>query len=86
MEIFTYQDLKKFVNELNKEQLTMPVRWWGDETGGEIAKAIILKEDYVNESGEGVEPISAYANDPEYDVDELEVVLKKGTPIILDNV
>ena len=63
----SWQDLKDFANELNDEQLTMPVRWWGNERGGEMGRAHILKEDYVNESGDGCEPISAYEDEPDYE-------------------
>tara|TARA_B100000378_G_scaffold203508_1_gene166882 strand:+ start:1332 stop:1592 length:261 start_codon:yes stop_codon:yes gene_type:complete len=86
MEIKSWADLKAFANQLNEDQLTKPVRWWGDEKGGEIAFAKTLEEDYVNETGDGVEPISSYKDDPDYQDFEIEVVFEKGYPILIDKI
>ena len=84
MKIETWADLKEFANSLSDEQLDNPVIWWGDERGGKFSSADTLKEDYVNESGEGVEPIYLYKGDEDFE--NIQVVLKKGTPILQDDI
>ena len=58
-----------------------------EEDCTEIADVWILEEDYVNPSGDGIEPVSAYQNDPYTSEEELEdileeVVFKKGTVLL----
>lgn len=73
-----WQDVKEFVNSLNEEQLQQPMRYWGEEKAGGIFAISILQEDFINPSGECVEPSSTY----EFDEDE-PIVYPKGT-ILLD--
>jgi hypothetical protein len=80
-EKFTYQNLKDFVEKLTPEQLQMEVVIWGESTGGTIDFADVLQEDYVNESGEGLEPISVYKDDE--DGRELIVAFPAGTPVLM---
>jgi hypothetical protein len=60
---YTYRELKEVLNSLNDEQLNGEVMWAGDGRGGKIGGAWIV-EDQINPSGDGMEPVSAYDNDP----------------------
>jgi hypothetical protein len=67
----TWADMKAFVNELNDEQLTQPVKIWGEGYSKDAEFVEIIQEDMINPTGDGCEPVSVYTNDPEY-VDILE--------------
>jgi hypothetical protein len=84
MKKFTYRDMLSAMSTFTDEQLDMEVRWSGDESGGELSGFWIVEEDQINPSGDGMEPVSVYANDPDVDVDAEEIVCKKGTPILLE--
>jgi len=79
MEKFTWADIKEFANKLDEQQLSEPVRWWGEEEGGEIINAVTLEEDYV-QTDECMEPVSV--QEYEEGEDPYEVALTKGTPIL----
>ncbi|TQI71788.1 hypothetical protein JM79_2737 [Gramella sp. Hel_I_59] len=80
MEIRKFKDLKEFVNSLNENQLEQPVKFWGDEIGGEIHRAEVLKEDWINPTGDGLEPRSAYDDEPEYEFEPAGI--EKGSPVL----
>lgn len=78
----TYRELKNFCNTLTKKQLQQEVKIWGEGISKQsIAEIDVLKEDMINPSGDGAEPISAYKDDPEYAEGEA-VVAKKGEIIL----
>jgi hypothetical protein len=77
----TYGDLKEQLAKMTPEQLAMKARVIGDERGFPIQGVWILDEDYVDVSGDGLEPKSRYsAEDLE---DELCRVEPIGTPFLL---
>lgn len=79
----TFQKLKDFCNGLTDEQLSEPVRWWGDERGGKVVSAQVLDEDFYR-TDEYVTPESEMDWD-EYDEEDkadITVAMKKGTPIL----
>lgn len=80
----TYRELLAALSKLNDTQLDQPVRWWGDEVGGEMKELFLLPEDYVDFENEGFAPRSTWASDPEMDMDDAEI-LPQGTPILIDD-
>jgi hypothetical protein len=76
----TWRELKEFINALPDEQLSNSVIWWGEERGGIINTVFVLEEDYVR-TEEGCEPLSVQEPLEEGD-EELQVILKKGYPIL----
>ena len=80
---FTYNELKKILDTLDENQLNCPVRWGGEGNSGLIQSVWIVEENQINPSGDGWEPVSAYDNDPEFDMSDEPVVCSKGTPILL---
>lgn len=84
MEKFTYQDLKNLIDTLSPEQLLKEVICCGEETmGGRVEKLWIVEEDHINPSGEYMEPISSYKDDPDIDLEMEAIVCAKGTPILV---
>lgn len=81
-EIKTWYDLKKIVNEMTGAQLGMPVKIWSDGWSAKVTELDILEEIYINPSGEGVEPVSFYKDDEEFDITIEEVVYEKGQAIL----
>lgn len=79
---FTWYDLRRFCNELTGGQLGKDVVVWGDEKGFKIKGVQTLEDDFINPSGEGVEPISAYKDEPDILLDE-NIVYEKGDPILI---
>lgn len=79
MEIKNWKDLKDFANSLSEEQLNHEVVFWSEEHAGKLVSVYVLKEDYINVSGEGVEPRSLYKGEEGYDEPATYV---KGTPIL----
>jgi hypothetical protein len=79
----TLAHLKNFVNSLNEDELKQPLRFWGEEVGGTIAAAEILNDDYINPSGESLEPRAMYLQGGEFYQEDAEmedepIVLHKG--------
>ena len=77
----TYADLKRFLDGLTPEQLQQDARVIGVETpGGYVTQAEVMKEDWINPSGEGVEPVSVYREyaDPDFVIEDEEVIYAKG--------
>lgn len=75
----TLGDLKAFLNSLPEEQLAQKPRLWDEGFSGTINGGCVLEEDYINPSGEGCEPISAYKDEPDYADYASEVVYPGGT-------
>lgn len=90
MELKTFEDLKTFVNSLSQSQLYAPLYVVEGQQGLKIKGACTCSQDYINPSGEGIEPRADYlpggqfAEEPETaDVLENEaIVLLKGQPIL----
>lgn len=68
----TWQQMKDLCNSLDETQLKNQIHAWGNEWAQAIIGVVEVTQDMVNPSGEGLEPISVYREDPEYadDVDE----------------
>lgn len=77
---FTWADLKEFVNKIDPGFLDQEVMWWGEDRGGKISGAKQLTEDYGNPSGDGVEPVSVYKDEPDFDESEFDI--QEGTPVL----
>lgn len=58
---YTYAELLEDLRQLTPEQLAHPVKWFGDERGGAIARLDITEEDHVR-IDDVVEPISVFLN------------------------
>lgn len=59
----TYRELLDALATFTPEQLAMPVRWSGEERGGDIQRVEIFKEEHID-CGDGASPVSTYASDP----------------------
>lgn len=78
-----YRDLLEKLSGFTEEQLDQPVNVaLCDAPLVQIKSIWIVEEDYINPSGEGAEPISAYAGDPDYEGEP--VVVKKGEIFLID--
>jgi len=78
----TFADLKAVLDTFTPEQLAMPVRWCGEERGGEIQGVEVLDEEHVLvDDRDGMEPASAYADDPEAQA-EITARWPAGTPLL----
>ena len=71
----TYRDLKAALDKLDDRQLDHNVVVTAERVTA-VGELFILEEDYIDPSGDGMEPKSVYAADPEY-ADET-VVARKG--------
>lgn len=82
--VYKWQDLKEFCNSLTEEQLEYPVIWTGEDRGGYVSFADCMEEDYINPSGEGSEPLSAYKGEEDYEdmIDNEPRTFLKGQPVI----
>lgn len=81
----TWADLKKFANSLTEEQLKQPVKIYGEGHSETASFVEVFKEDMINPSGDGCEPVSVYLNDPEYGKEYVEgetVIYKAGVIMI----
>lgn len=78
MEIETLYDLKKFLNSLTGEQLGQKIKAWGNGISVKIINSVEINEfDLINPSGEFLEPIFLYKDEPSIIEEEL-VIVKKG--------
>lgn len=78
----TWLDLKDFAATLNEEQLSQPIRWWGDDRGGTVSSVSLLGEDYISD-GEGYSPESSFDSETLEELKEdNDGTLSKDTPII----
>jgi hypothetical protein len=80
---FTYRKLKAIIDTLNDEQLDKEVIWAGEGRGGKAEGLWIAEEDQINPSGDGMEPISSYVDDLEFNLEDENIVCTKDTPILL---
>lgn len=82
----TYAQLAAKLATFTPEQLAMPVRWWGEERGGEVQKVDVLDEEYIClDDRDGMEPVSVFAGE-DYEESEVEERWPKGTPLLaVDN-
>ena len=82
-----WKELKEFADTLTAEQLQQDVIMWGDELSAQLIDCEVLDEDYINPSGEGCEPRSAYLTDPDPDVQEMgkdeKAVAQSGDVILM---
>jgi len=78
----TYMELYEQLANLTYDKLSQPIRCCGSEVSGTRANIVVVAEDLINPSGDGWEPVSNYANEPEAIVGE-PVVVKAGT-VLLD--
>lgn len=62
---FTWYDLKTFCNSLTGEQLGYKVKAWGEGMGLTLKGVELMEDDMFDPSGEGMEPVSLYKNDPD---------------------
>lgn len=78
----TWYELKKFCNNLDGKQLGKDVLIWGEEKGFTASGTFLVPEDFINPSGDGLEPVSFYKDEPEILLEE-KVVIEKGHPVLL---
>lgn len=78
----TWYDLKTLCNRLTGEQLGKDVLIWGEEKGFVASGTLITEDDYINPSGDGLEPKYIYKDEPEL-LEEESVIVEKGHPILL---
>jgi hypothetical protein len=78
----TWRQLRDFCNSVPEEFINKNVHWVGEERGGIVKYAECFEEDMINPSGEGIEPVSAYTSDTDFDLSVEQVVFQKGEPAI----
>lgn len=77
----TWADLKEFANGLNEEQLSQPLIWWGEDTGGTFS-FFQLEEDYIYD-GEAMSPKSSFDDDQlKETMEDDPKIMVKGTPMV----
>ncbi|SHF17272.1 hypothetical protein [Chryseobacterium vrystaatense] len=80
-ESITWGQIKAQLYYFTEDQLSQNVVFWGDCKGGKFSALQVLTEDHINPSGEGCEPVSLYANDPEY-IEGEPITFAKGSVIL----
>ena len=87
MSIFTYRDLLELLPTLSEAQLNQPAQTVTDLFTAPlitISELWVTEEDQINPSGEGCEPISAYKDEPDFEVYKDEpVIYPKGTVLLV---
>lgn len=79
----TYRELKRKLSEFTEEQLDQSVVAGAPDCRSIFINSVwIVEEDQINPSGDGMEPVSEYADEPDILATE-PVVCKAGT-IFLD--
>ena len=79
-----YIELLEELKKLTSEQLQQTARVAGEDVPMfEIGGTWIPDEDHIDPSGDGIEPISSYAGDPDFNVSEEPVCVSKGTVILM---
>ena len=78
----TFRELKAALELMSEEQLNYEVHWCGEDRGGKVGSVWVVDEDQINPSGDGMEPVSTYADKPEYVQDE-PIVAHKGQPLLM---
>jgi hypothetical protein len=79
----TYREIKVFLEGLSANELdqTAIVSGVDGSPTGYITQAEILTEDWINPSGDGVEPVSIYEDNPK-DIEDEPIVLHKGQVLL----
>lgn len=81
----TYLELEAKLRTLTPEQKAQKVAFSGFERrGGDIESLWIAEEDHINPTGEGDEPISVYADDPDFIASEERITVRKGEVLLLE--
>lgn len=62
----TYRELRAELEKLTDDQLNQKVEFLEDDVPAKAVGFWVLEEDFVNISGEGMEEVSVYAHDPDY--------------------
>lgn len=84
--IITLRQLADQILALPPEQQAQKAHFMGaDRPGGDVGGLWIAEEDHINPTGEGDEPISAYANDTEFVIAEEPVTIKAGTVLLFES-
>lgn len=78
----TWYELKRFCNELGGDQLGKDVLIYQNQKNFSLIDFEVLEDDFINPSGEGLEPVSFYKDEPEI-LEQEPVILEKGHPILL---
>ena len=78
-----YDRLDALRPSLTPEQLAEPVRWWGDDRGGEVLAVDVLPEEHIT-VGEGYEPRSLFKDDQPDEIDILGRVPKGAVLLRVD--
>ena len=81
---YTYRDLKNALSTFSDKQLDQNAICCGeDDLALRVEKVWIVEEDQINPSGDGMEPVSSYKDDPDFDLEQECVVCEKGTPVLI---
>jgi hypothetical protein len=67
----TYRELKDELAKLSDSQLDQKVILVNEDGQWAVEMVWVLEEDYINPSGEGMEPVSMYADDPDWTAEEV---------------
>ena len=84
-EPMNFGQLLEQLQSLTAEQLAQPVILLQEGPHINVHEFVAFDEDQINPSGDGIEPVSAYDNDPYFDMSDEPVVLKKGTPVLINS-
>lgn len=76
----TWRNLKEILATLSDEELDQKAMIWYEESGGNVSEIYITTEDFINPSGDGVEPVSLYEDE---DLLNEPVIINKGTLILV---
>jgi hypothetical protein len=84
----TYAQLLEELKKLTPEQLQQTAQAAGvDMPTFEIGEVWIASEPFINPSGDGAEPLSAYTGanaDPDFDVSDEAIVIPQGGVMLLE--
>lgn len=87
----TYAELQAAIEKLTPEQRAMPVRWCGEERGGEIDSLQLTDEDVLRDEGDSGELFMRSELEEDCKADPLDgterlaaavVTLEKGAPLL----
>ncbi len=77
----TWRELQQFTANLDPQFLDEKILVQFENGGCQIAFAQCFNEDQINPTGEGIEPVSSYINEGNYEPNE-PVVYHKGHPML----
>ena len=78
----TWYELKTFCNSLNGDQLGQEVLIKWDKLLVIVCGKFLLEDDYIDPSGDFIEPRSRYKDEPEI-LESEEIIVQKGQPILI---